>query len=83
MVRHWAQSKPSEYQQNQREGGKLESHLHIIFLKKKEKKKKSVTKWIYEGIQKKKNKKPRDTIYIKFQKKKQKKKLRFTLDTER
>ena len=35
----WAQSKPSEYQQNQREGGKLESHLREILKRKKERKK--------------------------------------------
>lgn len=34
MGRQWAQSKPSEYQQNQREGGKLESHLQEIFKEK-------------------------------------------------
>lgn len=31
----WAQSRPSEYQQNQREGRKLESHLSKMFKEKR------------------------------------------------
>ena len=48
MGRQWAQSKPSEYQQNQREGGKLESHLHKLL--------KNVNEYIYEGVYVEKNK---------------------------
>ena len=71
MGRQWAQSKPLEYQQNQREGGKLETHLHKLF--------KNVIKCIYVGVyiekkQKNKKKNPKkDTVYDQSQKN-----LRFT-----
>lgn len=48
MGGQWAQSKPSEYQQNQREGGKLESHLQKMPRQK-------VNKCIYQGIYFEKN----------------------------
>lgn len=53
MVRQWAQSKPSEYQQNQREGGELESHLQENALS-------NVNKCSYQGVYVEKKEK---TIY--------------------
>lgn len=68
MGRHWAQSKPSEYQQNQREGGELESHLQ-------KKTSSNVNKCNYQGVYFEKNKGAPSIIKPKIP--------RFTLDTEK